>query len=452
MGIDLPKDCYATFLRVVYEWRILNLLKCFAQGHCPDGVVTTEPGQCAVFCPACLHPGKNLPEDWKNALPDKWLYALFVGIDANFRLKQKLVSSDIVDPGISKGWLYFVEEKAYKSYLADNKNQNQECSTCTSHNAMNMANTKKSKGLAATGVGTMDCARHNMKLQNAVGDLQKGEKYVLFTIYFIILPPNNTSQPILSRARSTFLNFSRHVGHTDGEALERGWANINPIASSTKEMGPGSWCDTLDDHFGDWNWKHFAQLARLTARKLADAIKQKANHQHELLELESRLLARDISEWRTDVEAWKQDHMQPNPFKATVWLELVHIEAAELESGTNISLHADVPPSILISSGIDLEEQQIFNYYICYLCLAYVPMKNAHALLQEHLDAWAPTIFLLILLVSALASYPYPDLTLVILVILAFPFALYLSLQQSQYIWPDPFADEAYSCSVPPPD
>ncbi|KAG2143454.1 uncharacterized protein EDB93DRAFT_1252058 [Suillus bovinus] len=53
---------------------------------------------------------------------------------------------------------------------------------------------------------------------------------------------------------------------------------------------------------------------------------------------------------------------------------------------------------------------------------------------------------------SALASYPYPDLTLVILVILAFPFALYLSLQQSQYIWPDPFADEAYPCSVSPPD
>ncbi|KAG2148640.1 uncharacterized protein EDB93DRAFT_1250082 [Suillus bovinus] len=79
----------------------------------------------------------------------------------------------------------------------------------------------------------------------------------------------------------------------------------------------------------------------------------------------------------------------------------------------------------------------------------------AWAVLQEHLDAWAPTIFLLILLVSALASYPYPDLTLVILVILvilAFPFTLYLSLQQSQYIWPDPFADEAYPCSVPPPD
>ncbi|KAG2144684.1 uncharacterized protein EDB93DRAFT_1251552 [Suillus bovinus] len=66
--------------------------------------------------------------------------------------------------------------------------------------------------------------------------------------------------------------------------------------------------------------------------------------------------------------------------------------------------------------------------------------------LREHLDTWAPTIFLLILLVSALASHPYPDLALVILVILTFPFALYLSLQQSQYIWPDPFSNKAYSC------
>jgi hypothetical protein len=41
-----------------------------------------------------------------------------------------------------------------------------------------MADTKASRGLAATGVGTVDCARHEMKLPNGVGDLQKGEKYV----------------------------------------------------------------------------------------------------------------------------------------------------------------------------------------------------------------------------------------------------------------------------------
>lgn len=53
-------------------------------------------------------------------------------------------------------------------------------SSCASHNAVNMAESKSLKGLAATGLGTIDCARHNMKLPNGVGDLQKGERYVLF--------------------------------------------------------------------------------------------------------------------------------------------------------------------------------------------------------------------------------------------------------------------------------
>jgi hypothetical protein len=50
-------------------------------------------------------------------------------------------------------------------------------------------------------------------------------------------------------------NYTPNVGRTDGEAPERGWAAMNPVANSTKEMGPGSRRDTLDDHFGDINWR-----------------------------------------------------------------------------------------------------------------------------------------------------------------------------------------------------
>jgi hypothetical protein len=50
-------------------------------------------------------------------------------------------------------------------------------------------------------------------------------------------------------------NWTPGVGRTDGEAPERGWSDINRIAASTKEMGPGSRREVLDDHFGDWNWK-----------------------------------------------------------------------------------------------------------------------------------------------------------------------------------------------------
>lgn len=50
------------------------------------------------------------------------------------------------------------------------------------------------------------------------------------------------------------------VGRTDGEAPERGWAAMNPVAASTKEMGPGSRRNTLDNHFGDYNWRKVAAL------------------------------------------------------------------------------------------------------------------------------------------------------------------------------------------------
>ncbi|KAG1822437.1 uncharacterized protein BJ212DRAFT_1263353, partial [Suillus subaureus] len=36
-------------------------------------------------------------------------------------------------------------------------------------------------------------------------------------------------------------NYKNRVGRTDGEAPEFGWANINPVALSTKEIGPCAW-------------------------------------------------------------------------------------------------------------------------------------------------------------------------------------------------------------------
>ncbi|KAG1774894.1 hypothetical protein EV702DRAFT_974103, partial [Suillus placidus] len=178
------------------------LLKHFARGHCPDGVGTTEPGQCAVLCPACLQPGKNIPEDWKDAPPDKrWLYALFVSIDINFCLKRKFILSDSIDPGISKGWSYFVDERAYKGYLDDHKDQNQEVS---------FSNCFINSGLAATGVGTVDCAQHNMKLCNAVGDLQKGEKYInMDYLFFSAMSHNEVT--VLNVLYDIACQWSKHL-------------------------------------------------------------------------------------------------------------------------------------------------------------------------------------------------------------------------------------------------
>ena len=51
------------------------------------------------------------------------------------------------------------------------------------------------------------------------------------------------------------LNYRRWMARTDGEGVEREWSHINPVALSTKVMGPGSRHDTLDDHWGVWNWR-----------------------------------------------------------------------------------------------------------------------------------------------------------------------------------------------------
>ena len=60
----------------------------------------------------------------------------------------------------------------------------------------------------------------------------------------------------IEKCQTSFsFNLTPHVGRTDGEAPERGWADIEGVASSTKEMGPGMRRDTLDDHFGHWNWE-----------------------------------------------------------------------------------------------------------------------------------------------------------------------------------------------------
>lgn len=57
------------------EWAHVKLLKRHGRGHDPSGRAGTKPGHAAVLCPACPHPGKNLPENWETA-PDDIRYEI----------------------------------------------------------------------------------------------------------------------------------------------------------------------------------------------------------------------------------------------------------------------------------------------------------------------------------------------------------------------------------------
>lgn len=122
---------------MVRQYHHLKMLKRAGRGNDASGAAGTLPRQCAVVCPACPRPGINLDANWINAPQEKrsvvkyhlkfgsdltqrairFLYTLFLGMDANFRLKRKMVSTDAADPGLSNGWAYFVDESEFKDFL-----------------------------------------------------------------------------------------------------------------------------------------------------------------------------------------------------------------------------------------------------------------------------------------------------------------------------------------------
>ncbi|KAJ7578105.1 hypothetical protein C8J56DRAFT_797719 [Mycena floridula] len=352
------------------EWRHLHMVKRAGCGHDPAGVevASSKAGALALRCPACPHPGINLPNDWKDVPPEKrFLYALFIGMDANFKLKRKGVSSETKDPSLSDGAAYFVPEQPYQEHLEKYKHIKQEASKCVSHDAVNSADTKDTRGLVVTGAGAVDCTRHDFKLPASMGDLQFGERYLnmdfcLFstlaatlvalvylsydimcqynvnfrsrmqrfpkdwsvntgkTSFKWLIPKFHLPAHIPKCHRQFSFNFLRGCGRTEEEAVERAWSKLNPLAWSTKEMGPGSRWDTLNDHIGHSNWKKIAvhrerldglEYALLNHQRSGDA----ANDDLDPL---NSMTTEMLGEWRKEVETWEEDPEAPNPFEPRV--------------------------------------------------------------------------------------------------------------------------------------
>ena len=86
-----------------------------------------------------------------------------------------------LDPPFNCGCAYIVEDSAYQEHLGqfDSHNSSEShAADCNPHDAVKLANIKGAAGLAATGLATVDCSRHDMKRPCSVGDLQKGERYL----------------------------------------------------------------------------------------------------------------------------------------------------------------------------------------------------------------------------------------------------------------------------------
>jgi hypothetical protein len=90
------------------------------------------------------------------------------------------VSSDDRDPGLNHRYAYIVENGKFKEYLSEyGEKVPYDKSICNNHDAIKSASMRGGKGTDASGMGTIECSRHDMKCANAIGNLQKGEWYAL---------------------------------------------------------------------------------------------------------------------------------------------------------------------------------------------------------------------------------------------------------------------------------
>ncbi|KAJ6522124.1 hypothetical protein DFH09DRAFT_1251026 [Mycena vulgaris] len=390
---DPPARRYQEFINMTRIWRNLQMLKRGGRAHETDGIENTKPGACALECPACPHPGKNIPDDWKDVPPEKqFLYALFLALDANFRMERKDVSSESEDVDLGNGLAFFGEVVGYMKHLEEHWDQPQPKSTCVAHDAVNTPD-KEVRGTASSGVGTVDCARHNMKRPRGVGDLQKGERYLNMDYmffkkprrlrpaaniwdrmqiyerkirkenekrYFVFLVPKFHLPAHIESCNIKFsFLLTRYVGQTDGEAPERGWANINRLATSTREMAPHLRREVLDDHFNDWNWKKILAMGVFMYDRIRDYIPAMVTTRRDTLEQERSLPRVTLVQWKTNVVAWEADATKPNPFERTTQLVNIASVRYKLAREGGGEVRGNTESSEMLAQGVQLEDTQI---------------------------------------------------------------------------------------------
>ncbi|EIW84471.1 hypothetical protein CONPUDRAFT_88681 [Coniophora puteana RWD-64-598 SS2] len=322
---------YKAFLRTVRQQDHIKLMKEAGRGNVLDGIDTTKPGELAVACLACPHPGINLPSGWEETdVSRKFLYCLFLAMDTNFRLKNRNRGESATDVELHNGLAYFVKTGPYMDYIHCTKAQ-RDISTCLGFRLLSSAETKFYHGLRATGVGMVICARHELICVLGVGDLQAGERYpnmdyIFFStmaIVFLLLVvisydiacqrrinlfkqmdslPLDMQMSVMTLADILMfgipkfhgpghnkkcatqysLNLMWGAGRTDGEGIERRWGDLGRAITMTKEMSPGARHDTLDMLFSLHNPLKYYMLGVSLRARLLVALDHRAFQQKAL--------------------------------------------------------------------------------------------------------------------------------------------------------------------------
>ncbi|PPR05446.1 hypothetical protein CVT24_007945, partial [Panaeolus cyanescens] len=416
-GVGKPKSLYRTLYRMFLQWCHLHMMKWAGRAHDPGGPNATKPGGLGVVCPSCPWIGINLPEGWDKVPPGKqFLYMLFTAMDANFRLKNQLVSSYKQDPGLGAGLAYMVPPQEHDAYALKNATQD-DVSSCVGFQAIAQANTRFSKGLRYTGVGAVICARSEMVLPLGVGNLQKGERFCNMDYIFVsgirnfldltvilisydiacqwfinfrsrIAQPNwpeNLKRPDgiklvpaipklhepmhkQDNHQGYSLNHVKGAGNTDGEGLERIWGPHNAVGKVTQGASPGTRLLIIDIHFGWWNWLKYIGLGLMLFHRYRAAVATRNIQREAHDSFTKNIKAEVVASWTNMCETWDEDESVPkqakNPFdtegtsmtEAQVQKELDEEENSRVKNGR--IARSDTPPHAFVTMALNIENTQ----------------------------------------------------------------------------------------------
>jgi hypothetical protein len=136
-----------------------------------------------------------------------------------------------------------------------------------------------------------------------------------------------------AKCRNNFnLSYMEGAGRTVGEDIETTWAGTNPLAPSVREMGPAARHDTLNDHWGGWNFRKIVGfrthvfsfsvpccslqflIGTLFLRRFNDTYKMSAKHTDVFNQLSATFPPATVKKWESKITAWEANPKARNPY------------------------------------------------------------------------------------------------------------------------------------------